>query len=125
MRRRAVFLLLLAATALAACAFMLRAAPAGESAATARVDIYIGNSLVKRLTLPEGEGSCFWIEQENGARNEICISDGSVYMRSANCSGQDCVAQGAVNQSNYESRALGRYILCLPHKLAVEYVPEG
>lgn len=50
--------------------------------------------------------------------NIVVVQDGFVFVREADCDNHDCIRQGKLN-------APGRQIICLPHKLWVEVVPEG
>lgn len=45
--------------------------------------------------------------------NVITIEDGAVYMKSATCTGQDCVKEGKISRT-------GRTIVCLPHKVIIK-----
>lgn len=104
--------------------FALLLRSGGLIAKRARVDIYVDNALYKSVELPKDGEKHVCIEQENGEMNELLLSSDGFCMFDANCPHQDCLKQGFVNANNYESRALGRYIICLPHKLSAEYVPE-
>lgn len=59
-----------------------------------------------------------------GKENVLVIKDGSVSMISATCPGGDCIAQGAVDASCYDRRPLGRWIICSPHRISVEYTGD-
>ena len=50
---------------------------------------------------------------ENGHTNIIAIKDGSMYMKSADCSGHDCISQGSISKT-------GQCIICLPNKVVAE-----
>ena len=52
------------------------------------------------------------IKQEDSV-NVIEIKDGSAFMKSANCKGQDCVHEGSISMTHEK-------IVCLPHKIVVE-----
>lgn len=53
------------------------------------------------------------IPQEDGAVNVICVEDGAVYMKTANCRDGLCLRQGKV-------RWRAQTIVCLPHELVVK-----
>jgi len=72
------------------------------------------------MEIPLGKERIVRIEQDNGAVNEICVFEEGVYMHSSTCFNQDCVEQGVVDLTNYESRILSNYIICLPNQVAVE-----
>jgi len=113
----------LCALLLIGLAFLLRARPG--AAAGARVDIHVHNALYASLPFPPADGTeRLRVEHADGGWNEIVVDAAGVYMHAANCPGQDCVGQGRVGPDNHETRPLGAYILCLPHKLAVEFVAK-
>ncbi len=53
-----------------------------------------------------------------GTGNIVSVKDGSVYMESATCTGQDCVHEGKISKP-------GRTIVCLPHKVLIEIEGGG
>ncbi len=114
----AALLLLLAAV------FLLRALAPHSKESFARVDIYLDNELYQSEPLPESGETRVVIEQEDGSVNELLLKSDGVLMYSSNCKNQDCVKQGCVDAENHKSRSLGRWIICLPHRLAVEFVPN-
>lgn len=59
-----------------------------------------------------------------GEENVLVIRNGSVYMSSATCPDGDCIAQGALNYATVERRPLGRWIICAPHRISVEFTGE-
>ena len=48
--------------------------------------------------------------------NTVVVEDGAVHIEDADCSGGDCMKQGAIDQP-------GNLLVCLPHQLIVEIVP--
>lgn len=50
--------------------------------------------------------------------NIIRIKDGTAFVSSANCKGQDCVHESPISKT-------GETIVCLPHKVVVEITGEG
>ncbi len=60
------------------------------------------------------------VEQEDGRVNEIQISDHGALMLSSTCKNQKCVHMGEVNLDNWEYRADGAFIICLPNRVTVE-----
>lgn len=107
-----------AALILCVAAALIFRAPAGGSIVRVRVDgeVY--------CEAPLNEDKTIVVEQQNGARNEICISNGSVYMHSASCPNKECVEQGEMSEQNAASRALGNWIICLPNRVTVELITE-
>lgn len=60
------------------------------------------------------------IDQGAGIINEICISKDGIYMLKSTCKNQLCVRQPKMTPENIKNRIMGRYIVCLPHKLTIE-----
>ncbi|MCR5251409.1 MAG: NusG domain II-containing protein [Lachnospiraceae bacterium] len=56
----------------------------------------------KRIVIPSGDGG----------ENVLVIRGGQAFVESADCPGQDCVHEGAID-------APGEEIICLPHKLVI------
>ena len=50
--------------------------------------------------------------------NVVVVQDGAVFVREADCENHDCVRQGRIS-------AAGQQLVCLPHRLWVEIVPDG
>ncbi len=50
---------------------------------------------------------------EDGHTNIIAIKDGSLYMKSADCNGHDCISQGRISKT-------GQSIICLPNKVVAQ-----
>lgn len=48
----------------------------------------------------------------NDGKNIIAVEDGFIYMKSADCKGQNCVKQGKKNKT-------GQSIICLPNRIKV------
>lgn len=72
------------------------------------------------IDLPFGEAHTVTIRQADGSENLVSLTGEQVVMTSANCENQDCVNMGAVTRENLELRAMGGFIVCLPHKISVE-----
>lgn len=60
---------------------------------------------------PLSENGTYTISTSLG-ENTVVVSYGSVYMSEADCSGHDCIEQGAISKA-------GEIIVCLPHQLIV------
>lgn len=88
------------------------------------VKVYVDNELYQTLSLPESGETRFRVDTEDGGWNIISLDSGGVYMLESNCPKQSCVQQGRVDAQNCESRALGHWILCLPHRVSVELVTD-
>ena len=72
------------------------------------------------LDLPFGQPHTVTVTQPDGAENTVALTGEAVSMAHANCDNQDCVEMGEVTRDNLELRVMGGFIICLPHKLAVE-----
>ena len=70
--------------------------------------------------LPFGEAHTVTVTQPDGAQNILRLTGNAVYMAEANCENQDCVHMGEVTRENLETRVMGGFIICLPHKISVE-----
>ncbi len=55
------------------------------------------------------------IIEDEGSFNRIRTENGVVFMKEANCKGEDCVHQG-------EKSSTGESIICLPNKIIIEVV---
>lgn len=86
-----------------------------------RVKIYVGDELYKETSLSEDQ--TVTVERQ-GCKNVIRIENRGVFMQESTCRNQECIAQGVVTPENAGSRALGRWIICLPNEVSVELVPE-
>ena len=74
--------------------------------------------------LPFDEPHRVTILQPDGGENEVELTGEAVRMVRANCKNQDCVLMGDVTRDNLELRAMGGFIVCLPHRLTVEVREE-
>lgn len=72
------------------------------------------------LELPFEEAHTVRVIQDGIGENTIVLTGEQVYMEKADCPGHDCVQMGEVTRENLELRVLGGFIICLPHRLAVE-----
>lgn len=73
--------------------------------------------------IPMDRDKILTIKQANGEINKIHITPDSVDMESSTCDNQDCVNEGIITLDNYETRILGKYIICLPNSVTLEMVP--
>ena len=74
-----------------------------------------GKEVLRRPLYMDAE---YEIPQEDGAENIICVEDGAVYMKSANCRDGLCIRQGKVRNS-------AKTIVCLPHEVVVKLVGDA
>lgn len=68
----------------------------------------------------ENEPKIIVIDQGNGKINKVYISKEEIYMLESSCKNQLCVKQGKMMPGKIKNRAMGNYIICLPHELTVE-----
>lgn len=90
----------------------------GEKAAGLWVTVSVDGAVIAEL--PFEEKHTVRIVQEGIGWNTLILTGESVYMQEADCPGRDCVSMGEVTRENLETRALGGFIICLPHRLSVE-----
>ncbi|MCL2866836.1 MAG: NusG domain II-containing protein [Clostridia bacterium] len=74
--------------------------------------------------IPLSEPQTVRIEQENGAVNVLEVTREGARMRDASCPDGLCVGQGQVTPDNYMSRPTQAFIICLPHRVTAELIPE-
>ena len=75
-----------------------------------RVEIYSGGELYGVYALDEDREITV---TKDGHTNIIAIRNGSMYMKSADCSGHDCISHGRISKT-------GQSIICLPNKVVAE-----
>lgn len=109
----AVFVACVVAGSFAALGAVL-ASPA--EAADARV-VLIHDSTGAVHQMPLGEDGVLEVRTDAGV-NVVRVQDGRAFMESADCDGQDCVHQGALE-------APGAQVICLPHQLWMEVADAG
>ena len=67
----------------------------------------------EKLRVPLSQPQTVTIEQKDGNKNVIVITEDGAYMDSSTCHNQICVEHAPISRS-------GESIICLPHKLVVE-----
>lgn len=92
--------------------------PVSADAAGPRVYITLDGEAL--IDLPFSQARTVSVIQPDGAENAVILTGEAVYMAHANCDNQDCVDMGQVTQDNLETRVMGGFIICLPHKVSVE-----
>ena len=118
--------LLFVAAAIVLC-FVLRS----KSSAGGSFVIHYGSG--ETLTVPADEtrtvvirdGTLVSAPTGEGDENVIRIENGSARMEHANCRHGECVKQGELNESNADTRPLGAWIICAPHRVYIEYRGDG
>lgn len=101
----AVFLAAIAAV------FFQTVRPAGKS-----VRIVSDGNLIETIDLSVSPDRMIVIENEYG-KNIVSVEDHRIRVREADCPDQTCVRSGFLSAA--------RPIICLPHKLVIEYVGEA
>lgn len=99
-------------------AALLMLTPWMRSSAQDEVIIRVNGAEYARL--PLGVPKTVTIAQENGAVNVVEITGEGVRMQSSTCDNQRCVHGGEVTRDNWETRAEGAFIICLPNRVSVE-----
>ena len=66
-------------------------------------------------------------EEATGAEEEnvIRVENGEAWMEQANCPHKECVKQGKLSAETVQTRPLGTWIVCAPHKVFIEYAGDG
>ena len=91
--------------------------PEGNQAADIMVYITVDGDPV--LVLPFGEEHRVEMIRDSGM-NVVRMTEQAVWMEDADCEGRDCVQMGEVTRDNLETRVMGGFIICLPHRISVE-----
>lgn len=79
------------------------------------LEISRDGTMISRTRLSELEGQELRIASPDGGYNLVCIENGGVFVREADCENGDCIRQGMIHHT-------GESIICLPHKLTVTIV---
>ena len=116
-------LLILLVLAVSAALFAASALQKRNRTADGTVNVYVDGALYASSAL--GDGKTIVIDQENGSKNVIRLTDDGFYMEEASCPDQRCVHQGTVTQSNWQKRSLGTQVICLPNRVVAELVLRG
>ncbi|MCQ2506198.1 MAG: NusG domain II-containing protein [Lachnospiraceae bacterium] len=75
-----------------------------------------GKVVIKEIYIDHARDQEFVIECEEGY-NIIKIKDHQLYVKEADCPGQDCVEMGTLKEGLLP-------IICIPHYLVIEFVEE-
>ncbi len=109
MKRKTLFwILLFAVLAIAAGGYCLLAGGGGMTAA-----VYVAGELYDTYDLASVVIPYEVTIQTELGYNTLRISHGAIEVAEADCSGQDCVMQGAIHDSLLP-------IVCLPHRLVIQ-----
>lgn len=77
------------------------------------VKISQNGEIVKEAFLDDAGRKEFEFKGENGKKNVVVISDGYVFMESANCPDGTCVKKGKISE-------IGETVVCLPNDIVIE-----
>lgn len=111
-------LLVLPLLLLALLLFLFNRPEQGQNAA--KVRIWIDSEFYGEFPLENGQD--ITIEQENGEKNILRMSENGFFMQFSTCHNQLCVSQGTVSEENYSRRSLGTHIICLPNRIDAELI---
>ena len=103
-------IIIIALALLAALALYLVSLLAPSSAATTVVVTVGGQEVLRR---PLSVNATYAVPQKDGDVNVICVENGEVYMKEANCRDGLCIRQGKMRNG-------AKTIVCLPHKVVVQ-----
>ena len=121
--------ILVGLAALVALAFLVRALIKRDR--SEQVIIRYGSEQILSVPLSEDctivlrDGTVAEEQTGEGKENVLVIQNGGVTMVSSTCPGCDCQKQGTVTSDNRDTRPLGRWIVCAPHRVSVEVTGEG
>jgi len=115
-------LLIAAILCAAALAYGIMVLTRSQQTLSNSVDVWVGNVLYQTVKL--GKPQIITVEQANGERNVIEISEKGARMAESSCKNQLCVLQGEVTADNWLRRSLGRKVICLPNRVMVELAVE-
>ena len=79
----------------------------------------------EKLPVPLSQPQTVTIEQKDGNKNVIVITEDGAYMDSSTCHNQICVHSGKVTRDNWDYRPDGAFIICLPNQVSVELVVKS
>lgn len=100
-------IIIISLLALAALLFVLSLATGGSDGAQAVVSVNGRTEAVLPL-----DKDAEYIVSSEGHVNVICVENGVVFMRSADCPDGYCIEQGAISKT-------GEMIVCLPNRVTV------
>lgn len=106
-------IVIIAALLLAAALYMVSQVSLGGAASTVVVTVDGQEVLRKPLAVED----TYEIAQEDGSLNVLCVEDGAVYMKEANCRDGLCIRQGKMKNG-------AKTIVCLPHKVVIQLEGE-
>lgn len=108
-------ILIIALALLAALALYL-VAQMGASEPVSMVVVTVDGEEVMRRPLVMN--ATYKVPREDGALNVICVENGEVFMKEANCRDGLCIRQGKIKNA-------AKTIVCLPNKVTVRLVGES
>lgn len=65
---------------------------------------------------PLAENKTFMVS--NDGYNIICIKNGKVWVKDADCKGKDCIRSGKISKA-------GEAIICMPHRLTIKIISDS
>ena len=112
-------LLLVIAVVLAAAAMLLvtKVANRGKTA-SGTINVYVDGAFY--TSAPLVNGKTLVIEQPDGSKNVLRMTENGFFMEYSTCHNQLCVDQGTVDANNWNMRSLGTHIICLPNRVDAE-----
>lgn len=117
LRKKDVILILVLLLAAAGLYGAMLASRSGQQVSGV-VDVYVDGALFARETL--GTTHELRVEGSDGAVNVLGFDAQGVWMEHSTCKNQLCLEQGKVSVENWQSRAMGRSLICLPNRVVVE-----
>ena len=112
-------LLLVIGAVLVACVLLLVSmlTNMGKSAAGI-INVYVNGAFYTSAPIRNGE--TLVVEQADGSKNVLRMTEDGFFMEYSTCHNQLCVEQGLVDAQNWNIRSLGTHIICLPNRVDAE-----
>jgi len=112
-------LLLVVSVVLAAGVLLLAGiiSNSGKSAA-GTINVYVDGAFYTSAPIVKGE--TLVIEQADGSKNVLRMTENGFFMEYSTCHNQLCIEQGTVDAQNWNMRSLGTHIICLPNRVDAE-----
>lgn len=119
MKKRDLFLVIGAVLAAAVLLLVSFIANSGKTA-EGTINVYVNGAF--HTSAPIEKGKTLVIEQADGSKNVLRMTENGFFMEYSTCHNQLCVQQGTVDGGNWNIRSLGTHIICLPNRVDAELV---
>lgn len=117
MKKRDLLLIFAVVVIAAALLLSTKLLDSGKTAGQT-INVYVNGAFYTSAPLVKGETLA--IEQADGSKNVLRMTENGFFMEYSTCHNQNCVEQGTVDASNWNHRSLGTHIICLPNRVDAE-----